>query len=112
MKFVWIVRSWCNLDSFWEHVREHKEYDVAYTNPDMILEEIKRILIKEQQDWKDVCSTATDIKETDRNFDIDVPTLEQIIGRPFIKFLGITSTDEKKGEFWQTYYIERLKVVD
>ena len=48
MSFVWIIRQWCSLDSYWEHVRENKDFDVAYKSPDLVLSEIKRIVEKEE----------------------------------------------------------------
>ena len=107
-KFVWIIRSWCSEDSFWEHVREHKEYDIGYRKPELLLEEITRILLKEQTDWDDMCASSGDNKET-RIFQEDIPTLEQIKARPFFKFLTITSTTS---DFMQSWYIERLKIAD
>ena len=43
---MWIIRQWCSLDSYWEHVRENKDFDVAYKSPDLVLNEIKRIVEK------------------------------------------------------------------
>lgn len=107
-KFVWIIRSWCSLDSFWEHVREHKEFDIAYVIPNLLLEEIDRIILKEQSDWEDLCS-ASGAKQDTREFTIDKPTYDQLKSRPFLKFLTISS---KTDEFMQSWYIERLKVAD
>lgn len=107
-KFVWIIRSWCSQDSFWEHVREHKEYDLAYASPELLLEEINRIILKEQADWNDICE-GTQTKLTEREFDMQTPSLDQIKSRSFLKFLTITSKTE---EFMQSWYVERLKVID
>ena len=109
-KFVWIIRCWCSEDSFWEHVREHKEYDIAYTKPELLLEEAERIIQKEQSDWEDLCR-GTGANETDREFVIDKPTLEHLKARPFLKFLTISSTSSTD-DFMQSWYIERLKVVE
>jgi hypothetical protein len=106
-KFVWIIRTWCSEDSFWEHVREHKEYDIAYRKPELLLEEINRIFLKEQTDWEDMCEASGADKE-ERQFDCELPTLELIKTRPFLKFLTITGKDG----FMQSWYIERLKVAD
>lgn len=110
-KFTWIIRSWCSEDTFWEHVREHKEYDIAYIKPELLLEEVDRIILKEQTDWEDLCQ-GTGVKNTDREFDIDKPSLEQIKARPFVKFLTITSSSSSSENFMQSWYIERLKVAD
>lgn len=108
LKFVWIIRSWCNQDSYWEHVREHKEFDIAYANPELLLEEINRIILKEQDDWNDICE-GKQAKLTEREFDIQKPSLDQIKSRSFFKFLTISSNKE---DYMQSWYIERLKVVD
>jgi hypothetical protein len=107
-KFVWIIRSWCSQDTYWEHVREHKEFDLAYANPEFLLEEINRIILKEQDDWNDICQ-GTQTKLSDRGFDIQKPSVEQIKSRGFFKFLTISSTTE---DFMQSWYVERLKVID
>jgi hypothetical protein len=109
-KFVWIIRSWCSLDSFWEHVREHKEYDVAYTRPEMLLEEIDRILFKEQAEWEDICE-ASGSKPDSREFTIEKPSLDTIKSRSFVKFLTISSTNPSD-DFMQSWYVERMKVAD
>jgi hypothetical protein len=112
-KFIWIIRSWCSLDTFWEHVREHKEYDIAYVHPELILEEIERILAKEQSDWKDMCiGNGNGTKISDREFDIDKPSLEQIKSRPFVKFMSITSSQQSSEDYMQSWYVERLKVAE
>ena len=110
-RFVWIIRSWCSEDSFWEHVREHKDYDVAYVKPEMLLEEIDRIVLKEQSDWNDICKD-TGVKSTDREFDIHRPNLDTLKSRPFVKFLTVTNSALAKETFMQSWYIERLSVVD
>ncbi len=111
LRFVWIIRSWCSEDSFWEHVREHKEYDIAYSKPELLLEEIDRIILKEQTDWEDLCQ-GTGIAKTAREFDIEKPGLEQLKSRPFFKFLTISSSSLSQESFMQSWYIERLKVAD
>jgi hypothetical protein len=111
LRFVWIIRTWCSEDSFWEHIREHKEYDIAYSKPELLLEEIDRIILKEQTDWEDLCQgTAT--AKSDREFDIDKPSLEQLKARPFFKFLTISSSSTSAEDFMQGWYVERLKVAD
>jgi hypothetical protein len=109
-KFIWIIRSWSSEDSFWEHVRDHKEYDIAYTKPEMLLDEIHRITIKEQTDWEDLCQ-GSGLKHTDREFEIEKPSLDQLKNRSFYKFLTISSTSSSGDDFMQSWYIERLKVV-
>jgi hypothetical protein len=109
-KFIWIIRSWSSEDSFWEHVRDHKEYDIAYTKPEMLLDEIDRITIKERTDWEDLCQ-GSGLKHSDREFEIEKPSLDQLKNRSFYKFLTITSTKTADDDFMQSWYIERLKVV-
>lgn len=106
-KFVWIIRSWCSEDSFWEHVREHKEYDIAYRKAELLLEEINRIILKEQADWEDMCE-ASGVSKEDRDIQSDIPTLDLLKTRPFYKFLTVTGKDG----FMQSWYIERLKIAD
>ncbi len=106
-KFVWIIRTWCSEDSFWEHVREHKEYDIAYRKPELLLDEINRILLKEQTEWEDMCE-ASGTDKAEKQFDSDLPSLDLLKSRPFLKFLTITGKDG----FMQSWYIERLKVAD
>ena len=110
-RFVWIIRSWCSEDSFWEHVREHKEYDIAYSKAELLLEEIDRIVLKEQTDWEDLC-LGTGTSKLDREFTIEKPSLEQLKARPFFKFLTISSSSSSQEDFMQSWYIERLKVAD
>jgi hypothetical protein len=108
-RFIWIIRSWCSLDSFWEHVREHKEYDVAYTSVDMVLEEIQRIVQKQKVEWAQLCDTTTGSNEDDRKFDITVPSIDQIKSRPFIKFLSVISLKDED-DYMTSWYVERLQV--
>lgn len=110
-KFVWIIRSWCNLDSYWEHVREHKEYDVAYVKAELVLDEIERIILKEQAEWDDVCD-GTAIKKEDRDFEIEKPTIDLLKSRRFFKFLTISSVPGVGEEFMQAWYVERLGCID
>ena len=107
-RFVWIIRTWSSEDTFWEHVREHKEYDIAYRKPDLLLEEIQRIILKEQTDWEDMCEGSEEAKQT-RQFLSEVPTIDQIKTRAFLKFLTVTDT---KTDFMQSWYVERLKIID
>ena len=106
-KFIWIIRSWCSEDSFWEHVREHKEYDIGYRKPELLLEEIHRIILKEQTDWEDMCDSSDATKE--RVFQHETPTLDQLKTRPFFKFLTVSSKNDDSMQGW---YIERLKIAD
>ena len=110
-RFVWIIRCWCSEDSFWEHVREHKDYDIAYPKPELLLEEINRIILKEQADWEDLCESGH-TKISDRQFVIDKPSLEQLKNRPFVKFLTISNSNTASEDFMQSWYVERLKVID
>ena len=57
-----------------------------------------------------MCSSSEILKETDREFSTDVPSLEQVVNRPFIKFLTISSTD-KASDYWQSWYVERMTIV-
>lgn len=107
-KFVWIIRSWCSEDSFWEHVREHKEYDIAYTKPELLLEEIDRIVLKEQSDWEALCAGSGG-EPSDRQFVVDKPSLDQLKSRSFLKFLTVSAV---KDDFMKSWYIERLNTVD
>lgn len=110
-RFVWIIRSWCNEDTYWEHVREHKEFDVSYVKPEFLLGEIDRIVLKEQSDWEDLCQSSQ-MSPSDREFEIDKPSLDQLKSRSFFKFLTITSAEKSPENFMQSWYVERLKVVD
>lgn len=107
-KFVWIIRSWCSEDTFWEHVREHKEYDIGYRKPELLLEEIHRIILKEKTDWEDMCEASGTNKE-ERDFQEDIPSIDQLKIRPFYKFLTVTA---RLNEFMQSWYVERLKIAD
>jgi hypothetical protein len=75
------------------------------------MEEIERIVQKEQADWIDICISGH-VKQTDREFDIDKPSLEQLKSRSFYKFLTASSTANASDEFMQSWYVERLKVID
>jgi hypothetical protein len=108
MRFLWIIRTWCNLDSFWETVRSSKEYDLAFNKPEQVLEEIQKIVLKEQEEWKDLCSSS-DMNEADRQFVVELPTVDTITSRPFHKFLSLISIPTAKEQFTQNWYIERLK---
>jgi hypothetical protein len=110
-KFVWLIRTWCSVDTFWEHVREHKEYDIAYIRPDVVLEEIDRIVLKEQSDWAAMCE-GTGLKEGDREFEVDKPSLDQLKSRSFFKFCTVTSTPQASEDFMQSWYVERIRVVE
>ena len=112
MPFVWVIRTWCSLDSFWEAVRSSKEYDIAYTKPEEILEHLERIALREQKEWKELCEASSEFKHDDKQFLIELPTVDQIKSRPFYKFLSVTSGPEAKEEFVQNWYIERLRKVD
>jgi hypothetical protein len=111
VRFVWILRSWSSIDSFWEHVRSNKEFDTVYTKPEQALEHIVRVYEQEQSEWKSLCEGSTDIKVEDREFIVEIPTLDQLKSRPFIKFLTITSVNGKD-EFSQSWYVERIKVIE
>ena len=110
-RFVWIIRTWCVEDTYWEHVREHKEYDVAYVKPELLLEEIDRIILKEQSDWEDLCQ-ASGMAREDREFELDKPSLDQLKSRSFFKFLTVVSGEKASGDFMQSWYVERLKIVE
>lgn len=104
MPFVWIIRSWCSVDSFWESIRSGKEFDSAFTKPEKVLEKIEKIIVKEQGDWKEIAS-----EEETRDFLVELPTIDQIKNRPFHKFLSVVSN---KNDFAQNWYIERLHLKD
>ncbi len=108
MRFLWIIRTWCNEDSFWEAIRSSKEYDMAFSKAEQVLEEIQKIIIKEQAEWKDLCQ-ASEMNEADREFLVELPTVDQIKSRPFYKFLSLVSVPTAKEQFTQNWYIERLK---
>lgn len=106
MPFVWVIRTWCSMDSFWESVRSGKEFDIAISNPEKVLEKVEKIIIKEQDDWKEISSSS---QHDSRDFLVELPTVDQIKNRPFCKFLSVMST---KTEFAQNWYIERLHLKD
>ena len=113
MKFVWIIRTWSSLDSFWEHVREEREYEKVYTKPETLLEAIKHIVTNEETEWKDLCTESSDTYQLkDRVFTIEIPSTGEIKTRSFLKFLTITNSDSSKQEFVRNWYIERLKIFD
>lgn len=105
MPLIWVIRTWCSADSFWETIRSSKEFDIAYTKPEKVLEKLEKIIIKEQNDWKEIALSTDEIRE----FLVELPTVDQIKNRPFYKFLSVTST---KDEFAQNWYIERLHLKD
>jgi hypothetical protein len=109
MPFVWIIRTWSSLDSFWEAIRSSKEFDVAYTRPEQVLEELQKIVIREQAEWKDLCTASSDFSLADKEFLVEIPTLEQIKNRPFYKFLSATAAPTVKEQYVQNWYIERLR---
>jgi hypothetical protein len=109
MPFVWVIRTWCSLDTFWEAIRSSKDYDAAYSKPELVIEEIQKIILREQKEWKDLCESSEEFEEDQKEFLVEIPTLEQIKNRPFYKFLSITNSTSKKDEFVQNWYIERLK---
>lgn len=100
-KCIWILRSWCSLDSFLEHVREDKVYEKAFTDIEVILEEIKSIVIKEEQIWKHLGAD-------DKEIIVDLPTAEHLKTRSFWKFLTIKNISEKSDEYVRAFYVERL----
>ena len=108
MPFVWVVRTWCSLDTFWEAIRSSKEYDIAYSKPEVVLEELTKIVQKEQEEWKDLCQSI-DMNPADREFIVELPTVDTIKSRPFHKFLSLISIPTAKEQFTQNWYIERLK---
>lgn len=112
MPFVWVIRTWNSLDTFWEAIRSSKEYDVAYTKPDQVLEEIHKIIAREQTEWKEICESSSEFKHEDKVFVIELPTYEQIKNRPFFKFLSVTNGPDTKEEFVQNWYIERIRKLD
>ena len=112
MKFVWILRTWNSQDTFWEHVREHKEYEKAYLKVEVLLEEIKRIILQKQQEWKDLCSENNELKEVDKDFAFEIPTAELLKTRPFFKFLSIVGASDSKKDLMQTWYVERLHLTE
>ena len=105
MPFVWVIRTWCSLDSFWEAVRSGKGFDFAYSRPEQVVEAIEKIIVEEQQETQ-----ALDAQG--REFLVEVPTVDQIKTRPFLKFLSVTDSNGGKEPFVQNWYIERLRRTD
>lgn len=115
-KFLWLIRTWCSLDSFWEHVREHKDYDIAYTNVESVMDEIKRLIAKQHLDWDIICANSPLEDKDSRRFDIDMPSLEHLRTRSFVKFLSVVNTgrgdgDSKNDGDMTAWYVERLNVL-
>jgi hypothetical protein len=104
MKYVWIIRTWGSVDSFWEHVREHKDYDTAFTKPEQVLEAVKKIILQEKTNYEEN-------KRTEKDFVVEIPTVEKIQTRPFLKFLTISTKDSTE-ECVQNWYIERIKLIE
>jgi hypothetical protein len=104
MKYVWIIRTWGSIDSFWEHVREHKDYDTAFSKAEQVLDAVKKIIVQEEANFEAY-------KPTDKDFVLDIPTVEKIQSRPFLKFLTISNRDAKE-ECVQNWYIERIKLIE
>ena len=109
MPFVWIVRTWCSLDTFWETIRSSKEYDIAYTKPDEVLEELSHIVAKEQEEWRELCESSG-LNINDHEFLVELPSVDQIKSRPFYKFLSIIPGANAKEPFAQNWYIERIRL--
>jgi hypothetical protein len=101
MPFIWVIRTWCSLDSFWEAVRSGKGFDVAYSKPEQVIEAIERIILEENQETTE-----------SREFLVELPTVDQIKTRPFLKFLSVTDSNGGKEPFVQNWYIERLRKAD
>lgn len=112
MRFIWILRTWNSEDTFWEHVREHKQYDVAYSKVEHLLEEIKNIILLKQQEWKDLCAENPELKESDKEFTYEIPTPELLKTKTFFKFLSILGTSASTKDLIQTWYIERLSFTE
>ena len=112
MPFVWVIRTWCILDTFWEAIRSSKEYDVAYSRPEQVVEEIQKIVVRQQTEWKELCEGSSEFKHEDKVFMVEVPTVDQVKNRPFYKFLSVTSGPNAKEEFVQNWYIERIRKLD
>ena len=112
MPFIWVIRTWCSLDTFWEAVRSSKEYDVAFSKPEQVLEELQKIIIREQTEWKELCEASSEFQAGDKEFLVEVPTVEQVKNRPFYKFLSVSSSQSAKEQFVQNWYIERLRKLD
>ncbi len=109
MPFVWVIRTWCSEDSFWEAIRSSKEFDIAYSNPAELFEAVQKLIAKEQLEWKELCESSSDVSLNDRDFLIESPTVDQIKNRSFLKFM---STVSSKDQFAQHWYIERLHKFD
>lgn len=104
-KCIWILRTWCNEDSFLENVREDKVYERAFSDVDSVLEEIKLIVVKEEQIWKHL---GADNKE----FIVDLPTTEHLKTRSFWKFLTMKNNASSQEEYIRAFYIERLYLTE
>ena len=102
MPFIWVIRSWCSVDSFWEAVRSSKEYDTAFTKPEQVLEELENVVIKEQKAHKEFSDAGN------KDFLVELPTVDQIKNRPFYKFLSVIGKDQDA----QNWYIERLYIAN
>lgn len=104
MGFIWMIRSWSSIESFWEHVREHKEYDKAYSSTNDLLSAIEKTIVKEQNEWNELFNPS------EREFSIELPTIEKLKGRPFFKFLTVTSGQDAKDVYMKCWYVERLTI--
>jgi hypothetical protein len=109
MLFIWVIRTWCSFDTFWEAVRSSKEYDIAYSKPEQVLDELQKIVHREQVEWKELCESSSEFQAEDKEFLVEIPTVEQIKNRPFYKFLSVSNKQTAKEQFVQNWYIERLK---
>lgn len=109
MPFVWVVRTWCSLDTFWEAIRSSKEYDIAYSKPESVLEDLNKIVLKEKEEWKELCESSG-MNVTEHEFLVELPTIEQIKSRPFHKFLSIVTGPTAKEPFAQNWFIERIRL--
>jgi hypothetical protein len=96
------------VETFWEAVRSSKEYDVAYIKPEDVISDVEKIIIKEQEEWKDLCKISNNVSG-EKDFSVDIPTVDQIKNRPFFKFLSVTGAANTKDQFVQNWYIERLR---
>ena len=105
MPFVWVIRTWCSLDTFWESVRSGKGFDSAYSKPEQVLEAIEKIILEEQQETEA-------LQPQGREFLVEIPTVDQIKTRPFLKFLSVTDSNGGKEPVVQNWYIERLRRTD
>lgn len=109
MPFVWVIRTWNSVETFWEAVRSSKEYDNAYTKPDDVIAEVEKIIIKEQEEWKDLCQLSKEVGG-EKDFSVELPTIDQIKNKAFFKFLSVTAAANTKDQFVQNWYIERLTI--